>query len=228
MSSETARLTREHLESLPTYRPGRRPEQISQELGISEAVKLSANELPFGPLPGVVEAVTRAATQVHRYPDMFVGELREELAKRHGVDVEELVTGCGSVALCEHLTVATAAPRDEVIFGWRSFEAYPILVARIDAAPVRVPNTPDHRIDIDGILDSVTAATRLIFLCSPNNPTGSLIGREELQRLLAGVPDNVVVALDEAYRDFVTDPHAPDSLSLRVDHPNLVVLRSFS
>lgn len=221
-------LTRAHLDRLPSYRPGRRPEQLASELGITRAVKLSANETPFGPLPGVAEAVTAAAAQLHRYPDMFAGRLRAALARRHGVAPDEIITGCGSVALCEHLALASAAPGDEIVFGWRSFEAYPLIASRLDARPVRIPNTADHRIDIDGIIAALTPATRMIFLCSPNNPTGAAIRADELNRLLTAVDRTAIVALDEAYHEFVADSAVPDALTLRTDHPNLVVLRTFS
>lgn len=198
------------------------------EFGISHAVKLSANELPFGPLPGVAEAVAHAAAQLHRYPDMFAGLLRDALAKRHGVSPEEIVTGCGSVALCEHLALVCAAPNDEIVFGWRSFEAYPLIVSRLNARPIQVPNTADHRLDIDGIIAALTRATRMIFLCSPNNPTGTAVRADELRRLMAAVDGNAIVVLDEAYREFVTDGEVPDGLVLRAEYPNLVVLRTFS
>lgn len=228
MNDPARRLTRAHLDELPSYRPGRRPEQLAGELGIAQAVKLSSNELPFGPLPGVTEAVADAAAQLHRYPDMFAGRLRDALARRHGVDPGEVVTGCGSVALCEHLALACAAPGDEIVFGWRSFEAYPLIASRLDARAVRVPNTADHRLDIDGIIKALTPDTRMIFLCSPNNPTGTAVRADELNRLLAAVDGNTLVVLDEAYREFVTDGQVPDGLTLRNEHPNLVVLRTFS
>ncbi|MGI8647211.1 MAG: histidinol-phosphate transaminase [Acidimicrobiales bacterium] len=228
MSSSGNPLTRQHLDILPSYQPGRRPQQVANELGIPQALKLSANELPFGPLPGVAEAVADAAAQLHRYPDMFSIGLREALAQRHKVSPTQIVTGCGSVALCEHLALVTAAPGSEIVFGWRSFEAYPIIVSGLDAIPIRVPNTTDHRLDIEGIVAAVTPRTALIFLCTPNNPTGTAVCDDELRHLLASVPENVLVVIDEAYREFVTDEAVPDGLTLLADHPNLVVLRTFS
>jgi histidinol-phosphate aminotransferase len=195
---------------------------------MTEAIKLASNEVPYGPLPGVTEALAAAASSVHRYPDMGVVALRETLAERYGLSPAAVATGCGSVAVTEHLVKAAALPGDEVVFPWRSFEAYPIITAAAGVTGVRVPNTPDHALDMAAMADAVTDRTRLVLLCSPNNPTGTVIRRQELERFLDAVPETVLVVIDEAYHEFVTDPDVPDGLDLVRERPNLAVLRTLS
>ena len=222
------RLTRADLDALPNYVPGRNVADLARELGIAEAIKLASNEVPYGPLPGVVEAVTEAATTAHRYPDMGVVRLRDEIATRFGVSPERVVTGCGSVALAEILAKATCLPGDEIVYSWRSFEAYPIIAAGGGATSVRVPNTPGHGHDLTAMAEAITDRTRVVLVCNPNNPTGTAVRKAEIDRFLADVPSDVLVVLDEAYREFVTDPEVPDALAAYGDRPNVVVLRTMS
>ena len=222
------RLTRADLEGLPAYVPGRNLADLTRELGIAEAIKLASNEVPYGPLPGVPEAVAEAMRSVHRYPDMGVVALRDALAERLGVAAERIVTGCGSVALAEILVKATCLPGDEVVYAWRSFEAYPIIAAGAGATSVRVPNTAAHGHDLTAMADAITDRTRLVFVCNPNNPTGTSVRRADLDRFLSAVPSDVLVVLDEAYRELVTDPDVPDGLATYGDRPNVVVLRTMS
>lgn len=212
-------LTRADLQALPAYVPGR---------SVAGAIKLASNEVPYGPLPGVVEAITQAASGVNRYPDMGVVALRERLAQRLGVSADRIATGCGSVALAEHLATATCRDGDEIVFAWRSFEAYPIITATAGAVAVRVPNTPEHGHDLPAMAAAVTDRTRLIFVCNPNNPTGTTVSTAELEAFLDAVPDTVLVVLDEAYREFVTDDSVPDGLAAFGDRPNVAVLRTLS
>jgi len=213
------RLTRPDLDALPNYVPGR---------NVPGAIKLASNEVPYGPLPGVVEAITDAAAGIHRYPDMGVVALRQELAARYGVDPDRVATGCGSVALAEHLARVTCLPGDEMVFSWRSFEAYPIIAAVATAHGVKVANTAEHAHDLSAMADAITERTRLVMVCNPNNPTGTAIRRAELDALLDRVPGDVLVVLDEAYREFVTDDRVPDGLTTYGDRPNVVVLRTLS
>jgi histidinol-phosphate aminotransferase len=213
-------LCREDLAALPSYVPGRT---------VPGAIKLASNEVPFGPLPGVVEAIAAAAADTHRYPDMGCVGLREKLGERYGVDPARIVTGCGSVALAEHLVRATCLNRDdEIVYAWRSFEAYPIIAATAGATSVRVPNRPDHGHDLAAMAAAVTPRTRLVLVCNPNNPTGTVSRRDELDAFLDAVPETTLVVLDEAYREFVTDPDVPDGLAAYGDRPNVVVLRTLS
>jgi histidinol-phosphate aminotransferase len=213
------RLTRPDLAQLPSYVPGR---------SAPGAIKLASNEVPYGPLPGVVEAITHAAANAHRYPDMGVLALRELLAARYGVDLDRIATGCGSVALTEHLAKATCLPGDEIIYAWRSFEAYPIIAAATGATAVPVPNDPRHGHDLAAMAAAVTDRTRMILVCNPNNPTGTAVSRAALDEFLAAVGEDVLVVLDEAYREFVTDESVPDGLAVYGDRPNVVILRTLS
>jgi len=221
-------LTRADLDALPSYVPGRSPADLARELGLPEAIKLASNEVPYGPLPGVVEALVEAAQGVHRYPDMGVVALRDALAERYGVAPDRVATGCGSVALAEHLIRAACVPGDEVLYSWRSFEAYPIITATTGAASVRVPNDAEHGHDLRAMAAAVTDRTRVILVCNPNNPTGTSVRRAELDEFLDTVGEGVLVVLDEAYREFVTDPSVPDGLAAFGDRPNVVVLRTLS
>jgi histidinol-phosphate aminotransferase len=213
------RLTRADLDALPAYVPGR---------SVPDAIKLASNEVPFGPLPGVPEAVAAAVATSHRYPDMGVALLRDKLAGRYAVDAGRIVTGCGSVALAEHLVKATCLPGDEIVYAWRSFEAYPIIAAGAGATSVRVPNTAGHGHDLPAMAEAITDRTRLAIICNPNNPTGTSVRKTEIDRFLDDVPDDVLVVLDEAYREFVTDADVPDALEVYGDRPNVVVLRTLS
>ena len=210
--------------ALPAYVPGARPDAASPV----EIAKLSSNELPFPPQESVVEAITRAVAGVNRYPEMTGETLTQALARRWGVEAEQVVVGNGSVALIQHLLDAVCRPGDEVVIPWRSFEAYPICVAVAGARAVRVPLTPDARHDVPAMLAAITPRTRVVMACTPNNPTGTILTARELAELVAGVPRDVVVLVDEAYLDFVTAPEVGDALTLLAGAPNLVVSRTFS
>ena len=213
-------LIRPDLATLPAYVPGK---------AIPGLVKLASNEVPLPPTPPVLAAVAEAAAMGNRYPDLAVVGLTERLARALGVAAERIAVGCGSVSLCQQLVSATCLePADEVLYAWRSFEAYPIVSQIGGASRVTVPLDADFRHDIDAMIAAVTPRTRLVFVCSPNNPTGTVVTRDELERLLAAVGPDVLVALDEAYHEYVTDPAAVDGLPLLDAHPNLVVLRTFS
>ncbi|RZQ61996.1 histidinol-phosphate transaminase [Amycolatopsis suaedae] len=211
--------TRADLASLPTYVPGR---------SVPGAIKLASNEAPAGPLPSVAKAIAEAAADVNRYPDMGAWALVDRLAREFGVTTDEVAVGCGSVALCQQLVQALCEPGDEVVFAWRSFEAYPIVTHIAGATGVRVPLTPSHEHDLDAMLAAITPRTRLVFVCNPNNPTGTSIRREALERFIDAVPADVLVVLDEAYREYVTDAEVPDGMTLRAGRENVAVLRTFS
>ncbi|MEE1939602.1 histidinol-phosphate transaminase [Streptomyces sp. TRM 70361] len=221
--TEKAPKLRAALDGIPTYKPGRPPAP-----GGPRAYKLSSNENPYPPLPGVLETATAAAGAFNRYPDMACTALLAELADRFEVPVTHLATGTGSVGVAQQLLQATAGPGDEVVYAWRSFEAYPIITQISGAASVRVPLTEGEDHDLDAMADAVTDRTRLVFVCTPNNPTGNAVRRAELERFLDRVPGDVLVVLDEAYREFVRDPEVPDGIELYRDRPNVCVLRTFS
>ncbi|MEO6885083.1 MAG: histidinol-phosphate transaminase [Jatrophihabitantaceae bacterium] len=206
------------LSTLPAYVPGRT---------VPGAIKLASNETPYPPLAHVLDRIAAAAAGANRYPDSSSTELTAALAAKYGVDLARVAVGCGSVALCTQLVQAVADADEQVIYAWRSFEAYPIIAAVSGAASVQVP-LRDHVHDLDAMAEAITGKTRLVIVCNPNNPTGTAVRRDELIAFLRRVPEHVVVALDEAYREYVDDPAVPDGLTLLAEHPNLVVLRTFS
>lgn len=212
-------MIRPDLDTLPAYVPGVRNER---------AIKLSSNESAEVPLPSVTEAMQASLATINRYPDMGAMELRAALAEHLGVDVDQVAVGTGSSALCQQLVVATSGPGDEVIFPWRSFEAYPIFVQIAGATPVAVPLTSDHRVDLAAMSDAVTERTRMVFVCNPNNPTGTTVTNDEFEALMRRVPANVLVALDEAYFEYNTATNGPIGTEVMTRYPNVVGLRTFS
>lgn len=215
---------RSALASVPGYVAGR-------PAGPSAAhtvYKVSSNENPFPPLPSVVEVIRTAALEVNRYPDMAVSALTHGIAEALGVPADTIATGTGSVGVLGQIIDALCDPGDEVVFAWRSFEAYPIVVRLAGAVPVLVPVDDAGRHDLPAMAAAVTEATKVLVVCTPNNPTGPAVTHEGVATLLAEVPSHVLVVLDEAYVEFVTAPDAPDSLALWRAHPNVVVLRTFS
>lgn len=216
----TARL-RPELADIPAYTPGRT---------VPGAIKIASNETVDGPLPSVRAAIAAATDTINRYPDNGYVELRECLAK--SLDggrfaPEQIAVGCGSVSLCQQLIQITSSVGDEVLFGWRSFEIYPLQVRTAGATPVQVP-LRDHVFDLDAMLAAITDRTRLIFVCNPNNPTSTVVDPDALARFVAAVPPHVLVVLDEAYVEYIRDGMAPDSFGLVREHANVVVLRTFS
>lgn len=216
----TAKL-RPLLRGLPAYVPGKRP-QPGQDLA-----RLASNETPLGLLPGVVEAVAKAVADANRYPDPAATELTAALAARHGVDVSRVAVGCGSVSLIQQLVQIAVDAGDEVVYAWRSFEAYPNIVKVAGATAVQVP-LDGYEHDLKSMAAAVTDRTGLVLLCSPNNPTGPALRHSDVQAFLETVPGDVLVVIDEAYAEFLDDPDAVDGKRLLPDHPNLAVLRTFS
>ncbi|HEY2063000.1 MAG TPA: histidinol-phosphate transaminase [Amycolatopsis sp.] len=210
---------RPDLESLPKYVPGRT---------IVGAIKLASNEVPGGPLPSVRAAITEAMGDVNRYPDSGSQALRERLATDLDVPIDRLAVGCGSVSLCQQLIQAVCGPGDEAMFAWRSFEAYPIVTQVAHAVGVKIPLTDGYGLDLDAMLAAITDRTKLIFVCNPNNPTGTVLHRDEIQRFIEAVPEHVLVVLDEAYKEFVTDTEVPDGVEFTRAYDNVAVLRTFS
>lgn len=212
-------MTRADLASIPVYVPGRR---------LENALKLSSNEVAFSPLPAAVAALTEAASGANRYPDMGAVELRAALSEHLEVRPEQITVGCGSSALCQQLVQATCAAGDEVIFPWRSFEAYPIFAQVAGAVPVAVPLTAEHGHDLDAMAAAITARTRLIFICNPNNPSGTTITEQQFADFMAKIPEHVVVGLDEAYFEFNRAADTPVATEEIHRHDNVIGLRTFS
>ena len=222
------------VQALPAYKPGRNPADLAREIGVERAVKLASNEVAFPPLPAVVQALTAAAGETNRYPDNGAVVLTAALAERYGVDPGQVATGCGAVTICQQLAQAFNDPGSSIAFAWRSFEMYPLLAQVAGARSVQVPLTPGRpggpadTHDLDALAAAIDDTTRLVFVCNPNNPTGTAVRRAALERFLDGVPASTVVVLDEAYREFVTDPDVPDGMELMRGRPNVAVLRTFS
>jgi histidinol-phosphate aminotransferase len=207
------------IEALAPYRQGKP--------AAADAFKLSSNENPFEPLPAVLEAI--AGASINRYPDATAQVLRQRLAAKFGVTEHQIQVGSGSVAVLSQLMLAAAGPGDEIIYSWRSFEAYPGLVTVTGATSVAIPNTPDHRHDLPAMAAAITANTRVIIVCSPNNPTSTVVTVAEFEAFMALVPATVLVILDEAYAEFVTAAEdAVHGIPLLARYPNLVVARTFS
>jgi histidinol-phosphate aminotransferase len=221
VSQESPRF-RAVLENFGPYQPGRR---VFAPDGRSH--KLSSNESPFGPLPSVVQVIAQAAQDVNRYPDNGSVALTEAIAQRFAVPPEHIAVGCGSVGVTQQLLEAVGEPDAEVLYAWRSFEAYPTLVGLSSAAAVTVP-LRDEAHDLPAMADAITPRTRLIFVCNPNNPTGTVVHADELAEFLDRVPADTLVVLDEAYAEYVRDPRVPDGMAVYRDHPNVAVLRTFS
>jgi histidinol-phosphate aminotransferase len=209
---------RPEIAALPAYKQGRQ--------AVADGYKLSSNENPFGPLAEIVEAVGRA--EVNRYPDASGPALREQLGARFGVSAQEVHLGAGSVALLSQFLLAVCEPGSEVVYAWRSFEAYPGLVTVAGGTSVQVPLDAEARHDLDAMADAITDRTRAVIVCTPNNPTGPAVTAAAFERFMARVPADLLVLLDEAYFEFVRDPEAVDGSTLIGRYPNLVLLRTFS
>src|SRR5690554_2972840 len=214
---------RPQIAAIPAYVPGARGAADRQP-----PIKLSSNESPYPPLPSVSEAIAQAGHAAHRYPDMFAVQLHERIGEGLGLAPGSVAVGGGSVAALQHVLQAYTGPGDEVMYAWRSFEAYPIITAVTGATPVAVPLTADARHDFAAMVAAITSATKVIVLCSPNNPTGPGILIEEFERFMGEVPEHVLVVLDEAYIEFATDPAVVDGREMLDVHPNLLIARTFS
>lgn len=220
---DTPRL-RSALDQVPAYVAGKPP---AAREGLT-VYKVSSNENPNPPLPSVVDVIAAAATEVNRYPDMGVTALTDALAAHLEVPREQIATGTGSVGVLAQIIQSTCDPGDEVVYAWRSFEAYPIVVAIAGAVSVQVPLTADQRHDLDAMAAAITDRTRVVLVCTPNNPTGPSVTRAELEAFIAKVPRDVLVVVDEAYLEFVEGEGEVDGLALRREHDNVMLLRTFS
>lgn len=216
---------RTELERIPAYRAGKGPGARADGL---EAFKVSSNENPYPPLPSVRAVIEAAAHDVNRYPDPVSTVLRAAISRHFGVPIDHVAVATGAVALCYQFAHATVEPGDEVLFAWRSFEAYPILSSVAGATAVTVPLRADGAHDLPAMAAAVTERTRLVFVCSPNNPTGTVVSQAEFDAFMDAVPQHVLVVLDEAYIEFNQDPSAADGLVTYPQRPNLAVLRTFS
>ena len=215
---------RPEMAKLPTYKAGKKVASVN---GLT-AYKLSSNEVAHSPLPSVVAAIVDAANEINRYPDPFTTKLNQALSDKFSVPVDQIATGTGSVGVCQQIIQAVAGAGDEVIYAWRSFEAYPIIATIAGALSVQVPLTQDGQHDLNAMLSAITPKTRVIFVCTPNNPTGGIVTQQQINELLAKVSKDVLVVIDEAYVEFNRDDNAIDGIATMKAHTNVGVLRTFS
>jgi len=213
---------------LVPYEPGKPVEEVQRELGLDRVVKLASNEGPFGPLPAALDAIARSAPGLNRYPDGGAYRLRAALAELHDLRFEEVAVGAGSDGLVDGLSQIALDPGDGIVCGWPSFPSYAIDARKLGAVPKTIP-LRDDRYDLEAMLDAITPRTKLVYVCHPNNPTGTMNTRAELDAYFDSVPDHVVTVLDQAYFEYIDDPDYPDGIAEYLEAGRrVVVLRTFS
>jgi histidinol-phosphate aminotransferase len=219
---------RPSVQGLTPYEPGKPVEEVQRELGLERCVKLASNEGPFGPFPTALEALERSVAELNRYPDGGAWRLRGALAERYGVSYEEVAVGAGADGIIDCLSQAALEPGDEIVCGWPSFPSYVIDALKLGAVPRQVP-LREHRYDLEAMLEAIGPRTKLVYVCHPNNPTGTINTRAELEAFLEAVPGQVLVVVDQAYREYVDDPGYPDAIEeyYKAGRP-IAVLRTFS
>ena len=213
---------------LVPYEPGKPVEEVQRELGLERVVKLASNEGPFGPFPAALEAIERSLAGLNRYPDGGAYRLRAALAERHGVPFEEVAVGAGSDGLVDGLSQASLEPGDEIVCGWPSFPSYVIDATKLGAVAKTVP-LREYRYDLAAMLEAIGPKTKLVYVCHPNNPTGTMNTRGELDEYFDRVPEHVLTVLDQAYLEYIDDPQYPDGIEVYLKGGRrVVVLRTFS
>ena len=222
------RFFRRSIADLVPYEPGKPIEEVQRELGLDRVVKLASNEGPFGPFPAALAALQRQQHELNRYPDGGAHELRAAVAAAHGVGFEQVAIGAGADGVIDCLSQAILEEGDEIVCGWPSFPSYVIDAVKIGASPVRVP-LHDHRYDLEALLAAITDRTKLVYVCHPNNPTGTTNTRAELDAYFERVPGYVLTVLDQAYFEYIDDPEYPDGVAEYFKAGRRVaVLRTFS
>ena len=221
-------LFRAALDGLVPYEPGKPEEEVQRELGLDRVVKLASNEGPWGPFPAAREAMERCALSLNRYPDGGAFYLRRALAEHHGVGIENVITAAGADALVGHLSLAALDPGDEIVTAWPSFISYVLDAVKLGAVPRKVPHRDDHY-DLDALLDAVGPRTKLVYVATPNNPTGTMTTRAELDDYFGRVPDHVLTVLDQAYFEYIDRSDYPDGIAEYAKAGRrALVLRTFS
>ena len=220
-------LFRSSIDGLVPYEPGKPVEAVQRELGLDRVVKLASNEGPFPPFPAALEAMERAALELNRYPDGGAWSLRTRLAERHEVSFDEVIVGAGADGIIDLLAQATLDPGDDIVCGWPSFPSYVLTAMKLGAEARRVP-LRDHTFDLDGLLAAIGPRTKLVYVCHPNNPTGTANGRGQLLSFLDRLPGHVLCVLDQAYVEYIDDPDYADGLELFRNGRRIVALRTFS
>jgi histidinol-phosphate aminotransferase len=217
------------LAGFAAYEPGKPVDAVQRELGLERVVKLASNEGPYGPFPAAVEAIARGIRDQNRYPDGGAYRLRHALAEKHGVGSEQVAIAAGADGVIGYLSIAALDPGDEIVCGWPSFPSYVLAAQKLGASVVTVP-LHEHCYDPPALLDAVTERTKIVYLCNPNNPTGTMIDRAAIDAYFEGVPPHVLTVLDEAYFEYVEHPDYPDGIEeyLKRDGRRVLVLRTFS
>jgi histidinol-phosphate aminotransferase len=218
---------RDVIENISPYVPGKPISDVQRELGLSNVIKLASNENPFGCSPKVKQAIAEGLSEINLYPDGNATLLRESLARHYGLDPEQFVFGAGSNEIISFIAQLFLNPGDESIYPMPSFVWYNTAVRAVGAVPVKIP-LRDYTTDLDAIKSSITEKTKIIWICNPNNPTGTIITDKQQEEFLDSVPRNVVVVLDEAYYEYAKGEGFPESVPLLKKYPNIIVLRTFS
>jgi len=221
-------LLRDYLKELKPYQPGKRVSEVKREVGLTKIVKLASNESPWPPTPKALKAMQLAVAGVNRYPDSFCYQLKQKLAAVLKIEPKLLAFGNGSNELIRILAQIIVAPGEEIVMATPSFIYYPIAAQIVQAKAVQIPLDKNYRHNLEAMAKAVTKKTKLVFVCNPNNPTGTVVSAAALKAFLEQLPPEVVVAVDEAYHEYVDDPSYQTALNFLKEHPNLVVLRTFS
>ncbi len=221
---------RPDLDGLVSYLPGRPIEEVAREVGVDTAgiIKLASNESPFGPFPGVGEAVAAAMGESNRYPDNDAYLLTRVLADHLGVGQEFLWLGAGSTGLLGSIAYGLGGAGTSAVYAWPSFVMYRIISRWSMTGPIEVRLDADYKHDLSAMLAAVRADTSLVYVCNPNNPTGTVVGGDDVARFVDSIPESVMIVVDEAYHHFVSDPDYRSALPLALERPNVVVLRTLS
>lgn len=221
-------LMRPHLKNVRPYVPGKPIEELRREKNFQgDIAKLASNENPYPPIEEITKAICEELEQLNRYPNSGSYYLCREIAERYSVDPEQVFVGNGSNEIIDLLARAFINPDDEIVYPFPSFIVYPIVSQLMGVKAVEVPLT-DYRIDMGAVKGAITRKTKIVFICNPNNPTGTYVSAAEVERLLDGLRSDIIVAFDEAYYEYVVAEDYPDSLELLESHPNIIVFRTFS
>ncbi len=227
MDFDIERLIREEIRELPIYNPGKSPEEVARELGVSGCVKMASNENPLGPSTKAMEAIREAIPSTHIYPDGNSVELREALSRRLGVPAENIVVSHGADEAFDLIAIAFLDRGDEIVVGDPTFTSYELAAMTMGAGVIKVP-LRDYRQDIPAMLAAVGERTKYVVICTPLNPTGTALKAAELEKALESLPGDVLLVLDEAYFEYLTDPECPDAMAYHESYPNLLIARTFS
>jgi histidinol-phosphate aminotransferase len=221
-------LFRSSIADLIPYEPGKPIEEVQRELGLERVVKLASNEGPFPPFPAAAEALERTTRDLNRYPDGGAYALRSAIAAHHGVELDQVIVGSGADGVIDLLSQATLDAGDEIVCGWPSFPSYVLDALKLGAVPRKVP-LRDHVYDLDAMLTEIGPRTKLVYVCHPNNPTGTANGRDELLAFVDRLPEHVLAVVDQAYFEYVDDPDYADGVDeLFKQGKRVAVLRTFS